>query len=276
MITKNDLLNATEAIAAGERQRLGEPPTADQMLAYSLGRLSPAEEAHVRELLIAHPDLAETLTVPFAEDDVAPDDPAYLSTAEIDARWMSMQASLQAGESNAASREAAAVLTPRRPAATETGRVLAFWRTAAALAAMLFLVFAGLFVRERSVAGSLAAQLSMPRMAGEAQLLYPQGRRGGGDNVATLTRDGDSYLLLASLMDAPQYAEYRVDLVDTSATPARIRWSSTTILRADLDNFAVLIPHTFLKPGRYEMVLYGISGSRSERLSSFAMRVPAP
>jgi hypothetical protein len=279
MITKKDLQNAEDVLAELDRRSHGEPPTAEQMLAYSRGELAPAEEARVRALLVSYPELADTLTVPFPEDDAQPGELGHLSAAEVEQRWSAMKSRIGAGTAAGAipprvddAPTPAAVVTPRQ----EMGRVLRFWRAAAALAAMLVLVLGGLLLQARKESQSLALQLSMPRMAGEAQLLYPEGRRGGAEVVPTLTRDGDSYLLLASLREAPQYAEFRVEIVDAGSNPPRVRWSSTTVLRAGLDTFAVVIPHAFLPPGRYEMILYGVSGSRNEKLSSFAMRVPAP
>jgi hypothetical protein len=68
MIRKSDLLSVTEEMNEEDRLRLGDPPTFEEMLAYQRGELSAADEQRVRELLICYPELARTLTEPFAEE----------------------------------------------------------------------------------------------------------------------------------------------------------------------------------------------------------------
>lgn len=276
MITREDLQHALEAVATDDRRRQSTPPTADEMLAYALGELSAPEEARVRELLLLYPELAEAMNTPFPDDDALPGEDGYLSPAEVDRHWTEMQARIGMKSRVAPANVATPLSFPSPVAAPreEHGRVLQFWRVATAIAAMLFLVCGGLLVKARNEARSLAQQLSMPKLASERQLLFPEGRRGGSDAIPTLVRDGDAYLLSASLGGDP-YPQYRVEIVDALTTPPQTRWTTTTVFPPHLDTFSIVIPHTFLKPGRYEMVLYGVSGSRVERLSSFAMRVPA-
>ena len=57
MITKSDLKAVFDQMTAEERQRLPEPPTVEEMLAYRRGELSADEESRVRELLICYPEL---------------------------------------------------------------------------------------------------------------------------------------------------------------------------------------------------------------------------
>ncbi|HEX8253628.1 MAG TPA: hypothetical protein VF846_10790 [Thermoanaerobaculia bacterium] len=62
MITKNDWDAALDAWIIAERERLGGPPTPDEVVAYTRGELMPAEAARVRALLVYYPELTELLT----------------------------------------------------------------------------------------------------------------------------------------------------------------------------------------------------------------------
>jgi hypothetical protein len=61
MITKNDWDAALDAWVAEERERLGGPPSRDELAAYLSGELPPAEEARVRALLVYYPGLTPLL-----------------------------------------------------------------------------------------------------------------------------------------------------------------------------------------------------------------------
>ncbi|HYO78359.1 MAG TPA: hypothetical protein VE010_18010 [Thermoanaerobaculia bacterium] len=62
MITKNDWDAALDAWIIAERERLGGPPTPEEVVAYTRGELMPAEAARVRALLVYYPELTELLT----------------------------------------------------------------------------------------------------------------------------------------------------------------------------------------------------------------------
>src|SRR5687767_1942442 len=126
MIRKSDWQAIQEEMIAADRQQLGEPPTAEEMLAYTRGELSPEQEARVRQLLVSYPELVHTLTALFPTDD---DD--SLSRDEVSKRWTSFRSQIHGKE-------------------TRGGKVLQFWRASTALAAGLALVFGGLLWREMS------------------------------------------------------------------------------------------------------------------------------
>jgi hypothetical protein len=211
------------------------PPTAEEMLAYMRGELSAADEEWVRERLIGYPELVRTLTAPFPEA-AEPGDPDYLSDAEFASRWN------------------------RNP-----GRVLQFWPAFGAIAATLAVVFAALFVRER-------AELSRPRAASEYQALLPDGQRGSGDKPMTVTATGDSYLFVVAVIGQPAFDDFRLQIVD-AAKPEEPLWKSRTLRRGPNDTFTILVPRAFLKPGKYQVVLDGVSGARQERVATYTFRV---
>src|SRR5204863_147400 len=119
MNTKADWQAVGRQLREEDRRGAGEPPTADEVLAYTRGELPPEEEASVRERLLCHPDLVRTLTEPFPAEGAKRGDPDYLTDAEYEFHWAAMQKKMQ---------------KPVQPV-SQPGRVLHFWRFAAAVAA---------------------------------------------------------------------------------------------------------------------------------------------
>jgi hypothetical protein len=68
MITREDWLTVNRELMAEQRERLGEPPTAEELLAYMKGELSEVEQEAMRERLVAWPELARSLAEPFPEE----------------------------------------------------------------------------------------------------------------------------------------------------------------------------------------------------------------
>lgn len=223
------------------------PPTAEEMLAYSRGELSPDEEARVQQRLVDHPDLVRTMTEPFPTEGAEPGDPDYLSDEDFAVHWAAMQKRMQ-----------------REPPA-EHGRVLQFWRYSAAVAATVAAVLGAMLWQ-------LNARLAQPRVVWEQQILFPDGRRGPGTDAVTLTAKGESVLLILPLIGQRDYDRYRIEVVDAASD--RAIWSSSAE-RPEDDAFAILVPRRFLKPGAYRVAIYGVSGASEERLATYSLRAPA-
>ena len=62
MITNDDWNEALDAWTAEERERLGGPPSREDVAAYLRGELAPADAARVRALLVYYPELTPLLT----------------------------------------------------------------------------------------------------------------------------------------------------------------------------------------------------------------------
>lgn len=67
MSTKSEWQAVQARVLAERRQRLGEPPTAEEMLAYSRGELQGEEEERVRALLVTYPELLRALQTDFED-----------------------------------------------------------------------------------------------------------------------------------------------------------------------------------------------------------------
>jgi hypothetical protein len=249
MITKSELHDVHRRMLEEERDRLGDPPTAEEMLAYSRGELSPAEEERVRELLACYPDLARTLTEPFPTDEAKPGEPGYVSDAELEQRWTVLQERLRGPR----------VAAPAQPG----GRVLQFWRFTSGLAAALAVAFGALLWQARS-------ELGQPRVAPEQQLLWPEGGGRGESTSPSLTPNGDAYVLLTPLISQPTFDAYKLEIIDGHN---RSLWKSGTLRDRDSDQLAILVPRSFLAPGSYRVVLYGVGDKGEQQLDKFSVRI---
>ena len=253
MSSRSDWKAVHEEMTAEDRRKLGEPPTAEEMLAYSRGELGTEDAQRVRAHLVANPDLARALMQPFPTDDAQPGDRDYLSEEELTKRWQSLQKQVHS-----------------------KGRVLQFPAAWTALAAALALVFAGLYWQAESKARRLENELTQPRVAFDEQVLLPDGARGGSETAALLTAQGESVLLVVPLINQPQFGDYRLDIVNgTAAGTNEMLWRSGSLHRRSDDSFAILVPRAFLKPGKYQLVLYGIRDAGApQELATYTLRVP--
>lgn len=138
------------------------------------------------------------------------------------------------------------------------------YRAAAAVAAAVALLFGFLLWRNQQ-------EVTDPRVSWKAVTLMPDGARGI-EQPIVLEAETD-YLLAPAILDQQNYPEYRVELVNVTTQPHRIVWSGTRERRED-DTFVVDVQRSFLKRGRYQLVVYGVNASRREQLARYSIRVP--
>lgn len=181
---------------------------------------------------------AEPFPFPY---DGNPGDPDYLSAEQLTEHWTSLQERIA-------------------PPATRLG----YWRELAIAACTLLVIGASLvwFVWPKS--GSV-----MQVVGGEE--ILPDGQRGP-ESVRQLSPD-PVVLLHPSLMPSQdRFSEYRVDVLDADATPPRVLISERG-LQPHHRMFDVLIARSKLPPGhRYQVIVYGVSGSEAQPLSTYTFR----
>jgi hypothetical protein len=235
MITKSELQAIHGQMLAERRRRLGPPPTNEELFAFMRGELSSDDEARVRELLIAYPELARAMSEPFPGE-------GDLSEIELAAHWKSLQTRIHG-----------------HPAE----RRVRFWqRTSAALAAAMILAFGGIVWQRQA---SLAPRVTT------SHVLMTDVQRGSGDAATLIPAGDDSFELVVSMIGPDRFDRYRLEL--TTAAAARTLWNSEPMRRPDNDTFRVVVPGRFLAAGRYQVVVWGVSGARQERIAAYPFRV---
>jgi hypothetical protein len=248
MNTKSDWQLVNQELMAEQRRKLGDPPSAEEMLAYTRGELTEEQEDRIRAFLVCYPELARAVAT-----DVTDDEP-NIADADVMRRFIALQKELRAKET-------------RR----EAGRVVPFRQLPAALAAILALVFAGLYWNAETRARRLSNARQQPHGVIAMQEIRPGGQRGAG-GVETLSDGTADHLLRLVIGNAMHYDQYRVEIsAAESRTPL---WGETGVQRMENDEFLIFVPRKFLTPGRYDIALYGLAGENRQLLESYSVQVP--
>jgi hypothetical protein len=245
MIGKDDWDAAAEELMARERERLGEPPTPEEVVAYSRGELSDEQAERVRALLVAYPQLTDVLTEPPPiGDDVLTDE-------EVAQDWARLQSRMAAAP--------APVVAHRRFTMT---RILA-------IAASLAIVFVALlFVPSRRHEVRVISEFNEPAL-GQRHVLIPIAQRGVSLPLPyPLPSDGKQYWIAPASL-GEHHAVYGLDIFDVRVSPPRRIWSSRSLRVKPDHEFEVAIPRSLLPPGVYRLDVYG--GER--RLGQYLVRV---
>ena len=245
MIPKTEWQSVSHDLMAERRADSGDPPTADQILAYTRGELSGEEEERVRELLVCYPELARTLTEPVP--DPRPGEPGYLSENELTQRWMTLQERM--GRSSA----------PR-----EQGRALQIWRALAAVAAAIALVSSVMLWDARN-------RLAEPLLIADVVDVQSAVSRGSGSTAVITPAGGDAVLLALQLTDT-RFSTYRLEISDAAATPPRSLWRSALVEVPESGVLSIVVPRAFLRSGRYQIDVYGLSADGEQHVEMYAVQ----
>lgn len=245
MTNKSEGQDVNRRLAAEQREKLGDPPSAEEMLAYSRGEMSAEEEERIRDLLVAYPELARMYSAPFPEEPEA-----GISNEAIDQGWKDVQ------------RRLGVTVMPAR------ARMRNYIPTT--VAAALALVFFGLFVQAESRARDTARGCDLPRVLGAPQELESDGTRGVG-SPTTLRKDGDAYLLKPHLLNQVHYPHYSIELHDKNGAV----WTTPSAQPDEKGAFQIVIPHSFLRPGAYQLHIFGVDGEVRRDVGAYDAEVPA-
>lgn len=245
MKNKSEWQDANRRLMAEQRETLGDPPTAEEMLAYDRGELNAEEEERIRDLLVAYPELARMYSAPFPEEPEA-----GVSNEAINHGWEDVQ------------RRLGITVMPTH------ARMRNYIPTT--IAAALALVFFGLFVQADSRARDNARGCDLPRVLGAPQELEAGSIRGGG-SPTTLRKDGDAYLLKPQLFNQVHYPDYSIELHDKNGAV----WASPSAQPDEKGAFQIVIPHSFLRPGVYQLRIFGVDGEGRREVGKYDVGVPA-
>ena len=257
--SKEDLKAALGDFLSAARRDLEPHPSPDELVAYSAGKLSAAEEARIQNHLALCSHCLELLLDLGRLSDSEPDGEHSVTADEKAAAWQALQARL-----------AAEAAPRRRPG------LLAFPRPAYALAACLLVAVVGLSLRVWHLERSLA-DLSHPQAnAPVVDLLPASPLRGepGKRAVVKLAPASRFFVLILSPKGSPDDADYRVEILDAGG---RIVWSEEGLEKDPHGSFTLIVAGSFLGPGEYRLRLYGLkegTGPHTARLlEEFRMQI---
>lgn len=300
MIKKTDWQAAYRDVVREGRQRLGDPPTYEELQAYFEGELLEERASRVRELLACYPELVKVLAQPFPFPyEGKPGDPDFLTDEELDQDWKALQervTGVAAANSSADGDASSLVTTPMQDLARErtperprphAARGPLVWLAelfarafkgvpvAAAVGYALAVIFVGLYLQARREALQLTHELRQPRINAEHRLLLPDGQRGPDAQPAiVLSAEADHFLLRPALVvRGKEFPDYRLDIVDLGKSKPERIWSRMGLRRRNDDTFEIWIPRTFLQPGEYRLELYGLGKGREAPLATYTFRL---
>jgi len=247
MTNKSEWQEVSRRLTAEQRQKLGDPPTAEELRAYGRGELSESEEERIRDLLVAYPELARMYSAPFPEEG----EPG-VSNEQIAAGFHDVRRRLGMTAMSPRVRMRHYVPTP--------------------IAATIALVFFGLgFFVHAEVRARDRARNDLPRILGAPQELDPDGNRGPA-TPTLLSKEGDAYLLKPHLLNQVRYPHYTLELSDDK----QVIWTSHAAEADQDDTFQIVIPHTFLRAGRtYQLRIFGVDGDTQRHAGSYDVAVPS-
>lgn len=256
MISKSEWNAVNDEVTADARRKFGDPPTAEEVLAYSRGELSPDEEERMRELLVCYPEIARAMFASEPDEDARPGEPGYVSDAELGQRFAALQERLP-------------ISTPVPPPRAQHGRVL-MWRYVPIAAALMLL--SGLYIQSAMEVRRLSQELNAPRVGEDERVVTSDARRGGGTGV-TLDPNSSSYTVVVST-GASTFADYRLELLDY-ATQKPI-WKSALLHRTRDDNqtFSIFFGREYLPPGEYQVFVYGVENGSETHLDTISFTIP--
>ena len=257
MIKRTDWETAYRDLIAAGRQRFGEPPTEEQLLAYSRGELQGEEAVRVQEGLSCYPELARALAAPFpAPDESQPADPADLSDEALERDWKAIQARLMEAP------EPKALVSPP------------FWSLRLAAPAVALAAVLGFFAwQSRMDVERLTREIAEPRLVLEHRLLLPDGARGTEETPIALPPEAESFLLTLAVADNPTDPEYHVRIVEEAGQGETETWSAS-MPRPDGNVFAIWAPRDFLRSGApHRLELYGVRDGQRHLLATYTIQL---
>jgi Putative zinc-finger len=264
MTVGTDLKQTARALAA-ERRRDGHPE-AVELAAYA-GEALPAErQDEVQEHLASCAECARLLADFLDFDELSPPDGfERLTDVEVAAARRQLQRSI---ENRTVVAPSAAVRGPRWTGAFASPRPLQLLAAALA-AAVIGLTFWGVS-QQRNL-----HRLQLPEVNVATHDIEPLGsdqlRGGPATGPTVIDSAAGSAILILQLPEVQSHPAYRAAI---RASDSREIWSRTGAVRDPvLGNFALRLPPGTLRPGRYEIEIFGVDGGREERVARYAIEV---
>lgn len=242
MVKTDDWRTAFREVVERGRERLGDPPTPEELVAWSRGELSESEAERIRELLALYPDLAAALN----ESEEAPDDEApVLSRADLDADWELLQQRISPQH---VSPHVAAERVAHQPSFP--------WRWSTVVPALAALVFGALLVQSRFTVRALREQLNQPRENVERVMLLESASRGPDAATPIALQPTTRYVVFTlPVPDDVRAGQLQVGMRNLDLPSRPVVWRGS-VTRAGDGTFSIEVPRSFLTERSYAIHLY--------------------
>jgi hypothetical protein len=244
MNTKSDSPDAHGDLREDARRRLGPPPPVEDVEALLRGDLQGPEAERLREVLAYYPELVRAMTAPFPESAEG-----VLTEEERAADVESLRRRLD--------------LTTKPPIAFPA-RTAPSWQMPLAAGIVIALAISGFVLMKRAS--------DQPRPM-STKVLIDDRTRGGGAVVDVVTLDTSTdYVLKPLYRPTRTDREYRLELINIDAKTPETIWRRDNVERRADGSYPINVETKDLRPGRYELVLYGV-GDEVRELARYALRI---
>ena len=229
----------SEKAVSRRRERVGDPPTPEEMVAWSRGEWPEEDADRMRERLACYPDLAAALS----EDDALEDEAPTLSREQLADDWEILQQRLHQPK-------VAAVVAATNPSSSKRWLVI--------LPTITTLLFAGLWGRSLLTIDTLREELGRPKENVEQLNLYADSASRGPGSPTLVALDPSTEHVVLTL-DRPAEpgtgARHRIEIRDLNGSQPVVVWTSNAG-RARNGAFSIEVPRRFLTSHSYEIRLY--------------------
>lgn len=241
---------------APERQKVGDPPTAEEMHAYFAGTLSEAEAERIQDLIVEYPDLARAYSAPMP-DAPRPGDADYVSDEQVAERWQRLETRLG-----------------RNVTVLPTKRWSAFQWIPSSVAAALAVVSLMLYQQVQRLE---SYAVNEPVFMEAAQTLSADAHRGG-NGPTLLHPTGNLFVLNLQLPPEGDVhnRDYRIQILRLGDDGSERQVGP--VYDVELDHkgkVGIIIPRQLLPSGEYRIDLLGVDGAKETPISRFFVRSPA-
>lgn len=263
-VDKPSFEESLRALSARRRSHEGHP-TAEELVAYRAGELSPEEDDRIKEHLTQCHDCARLL-LDLAEFEELPPPPEEIGPvdARAEASWQRLRSRLREEEGEAEAPPP--MILPRRTRVPVWQKPALPW----ALAAGLALCVMGLGWRAATLQKQVG-DLSGPRVDVPILDLYPESEltTRGGDGEAEPV--GGSPVLIINLpQDAPAFEVYEMEVVPAAGgDPLFVPQRGP----AQDGSLTLQLPPASAPAGSYAVQLYGLTGGRRQLLDRYLFEI---
>jgi hypothetical protein len=255
MIEKSDWEIVYRELIAEGRERLGDPPTAEEVEALFRGELTHEEAERVRELLVYYPEMARVMTQP------SPDEQTRVLTEQERAEdWAAIRKRIE---------------PPPRIQPRQLPRILSYAAAVVVAIAGTYFIYEQIRLKTPPPPRDKPVHVTAAKRVVRREL-WPDGASRGNQSPSSITLPGnvDELILKPLTGHKAHYDNYRIDIVDLDAAPNRVIWTRSGLPESPDGSFEITVSNQVLKPGgRFQLVLYGISAGKTDRLETYTVRV---
>ncbi len=271
------LASGIHALAKEARNELGSPPTPEELRAYLEDRLTAGEKERIQDYIALFPECAELLMDMKSFPDIATSSEEWrISDQEMREARRRIQKELAAGKES--------------PASVKTFRIKRFfkslfarpwtpaWGLATAFALLLTCGLNLMLSLRNQELREAVRELSKPQAGVSLHHLTPDDEAtmrsdAGDERTILVSREVDRLVLLLNPRVLQPYPDYRVEISDAASPEAGVLWQQERLRRSPDYNFALSIPRAFLKPGSYQIRLYGQGDRAEEPIAEYRVRI---